>query len=654
MAVIKSLVVQLSANTSQFDSRMKTSSKHMKSMNSTGNALKGGLKKLAAGFLAFVGIRAMISLARKSLENFAKQEQAVSKLNATLQSTASIAGFNATALKLMASRLQGVTMFGDESIIDEAMGNLLTFTEVRGKQFEGALMAVLNMAAKNMESLKTSSIAVGKALNDPIKGVAALSKKGIQFTDVQKEMIKTMVDAGDIAGAQNLILKELEVQFGGVAKAAANTSSGALTQFKNKIGDVSESIGEALAPALNKGADAVSNFGLTMKGMFINLRQEAETGSGIGGVISFVNALNDKLLSSIPVVNNFWARVQQGARNMQARSLIDDHNKLQRTLKESSKAAMELTKITSQQKGGANEVQAKKMEGIYNDRIQILKTQQELAIKIAELRNRGPAVLANINRYYKEQLSIAEQVVAAINKEQAARRKSAKVAEVAAAKAAEAAKKAADEAKKRQAEIIKKRASAASSAAKEVERLRNSINTMSLAMGRGGTTPEQQMIADLRKQGATNKDIAKVEEWQKKVKAMEATKAGRDKHIADVKEKRERYRETMLTKRDTLQRLLEDSRTPKQRQDARMAELKKTLGDKTFFSMENTLKKLTKVSDPKKQGGDVVNVAGRWSTIQSQLMKTTDDTAKLSLKEQERIAEAITRINDKGILLRKA
>ena len=45
-----------------------------------------------------------------------------------------------------------------------------------------------------------SAIQVGKALNDPIKGVTALHRVGVQFTERRRDQIEALVESGDIAG----------------------------------------------------------------------------------------------------------------------------------------------------------------------------------------------------------------------------------------------------------------------------------------------------------------------------------------------------------------------------------------------------------------------------------------------------------------------
>ena len=219
----------------------------------------GGLSKAAglavAGFAAAGtaamalgrGLAAVTSLA-------AEQQRVEAQLAATLESTGHAAGMSAEELKKLAGDLQTMTTYGDEAIIaSESL--LLTFTQIGRDTFPRAQTAILDMATAMGTDLKAATIQVGKALNDPIKGVSALAEAGIQFSDAQKEMIATMVETGDTAGAQALILKELETQFGGSAAAAADTFGGRMTQLQNIIGDVGEEIGNQLLPAMKTIAE---------------------------------------------------------------------------------------------------------------------------------------------------------------------------------------------------------------------------------------------------------------------------------------------------------------------------------------------------------------------------------------------------------------
>lgn len=166
-------------------------------------------------------------------------EKAQAQLAATLRSTGAIAGQSVESLNAHAAALQKVTTFGDDAVT-AAQGLLLTFTNIRGDVFPQATEAVLNVATAMGTDLKSASIQVGKALNDPIAGVTALARAGIQFTESQKETIKSLVESGRLVEAQRLVLKELETQFGGSARAARETLGGALTSLGNAWGDLFE------------------------------------------------------------------------------------------------------------------------------------------------------------------------------------------------------------------------------------------------------------------------------------------------------------------------------------------------------------------------------------------------------------------------------
>jgi hypothetical protein len=89
----------------------------------------------------------------------------------------------------------------------------------------------------------SAALQLGKALNDPIQGISALGRAGVQFNAEQQRTIKSMVDMGDIAGAQGVILGELERQMGGVAEAAGQTLAGSLDAVSNAWGDARQAMG---------------------------------------------------------------------------------------------------------------------------------------------------------------------------------------------------------------------------------------------------------------------------------------------------------------------------------------------------------------------------------------------------------------------------
>tara|TARA_Y100000401_G_scaffold3047_1_gene2169 strand:- start:4555 stop:6561 length:2007 start_codon:yes stop_codon:yes gene_type:complete len=227
-----------------FDRAMKKAQKNLKKfgkdIQKTGKTLTTNLTLPIAAFGAM------------SLKAFDEQQKAIAQVEAGIESTGMAAGLTSEELQTMAAELQKISLFGDEQILSDVTAQLLTFTGIAGEEFERAQLAALNLSTKLKVDLKNASIMLGKALNDPVGQLNALSRNGVRFTDVQKDMIKTMVDAGDVAGAQNLILDELAVQFGGAAEAARKAGLGPIEGLKGQFMDLTEQIGERLLPVVTK------------------------------------------------------------------------------------------------------------------------------------------------------------------------------------------------------------------------------------------------------------------------------------------------------------------------------------------------------------------------------------------------------------------
>lgn len=142
----------------------------------------------------------------------------------------------------------------DDEVIKATQAKLLTFRNLTktagemGGAFDRATDAAIDMAAAGFGTAESNATQLGKALNDPIKGITALNRAGIQFTEDQKALIQSLVDSGRVLEAQDLILKEIESQVGGTAAATATASE----KMSIAFGEVQESIGQVLLPLFEK------------------------------------------------------------------------------------------------------------------------------------------------------------------------------------------------------------------------------------------------------------------------------------------------------------------------------------------------------------------------------------------------------------------
>ena len=203
----------------------------------------------AIGGSLLVAGAAMTAFGVMAVNSFNESEAVGAQLNAVLKSTGGIAGVTADEVNGLASALQKTTRFSDEQI-GVAQNMLLTFTKIGKDIFPDTTKAVLDMATAMGTDLKSTSIQVGKALQDPVRGVTALQRVGVRLTDAQKDLVQSLVDVGDVAGAQKIILQELQTEFGGSAEAAGKTFAGQLDIARNALDNIMEQVGQVIANAL--------------------------------------------------------------------------------------------------------------------------------------------------------------------------------------------------------------------------------------------------------------------------------------------------------------------------------------------------------------------------------------------------------------------
>jgi len=206
------------------------------------NAFKGAGLAIAGAF----AVSQVTRFTSESIKLYDQQEKAVKKVEQAIKSTGKAAGLSLDELTKKASELQSKTIFGDEDILNNATAQLLTFTNITEENFLRTQEVALDLATVLDGDLKSASIQLGKALNDPVANLSALSRSGIQFSTEQKAVIKELAETNRLAEAQGVILKELERQYGGQAQAAAKAGAGGLQQLSNTFGDMQEAIGKML------------------------------------------------------------------------------------------------------------------------------------------------------------------------------------------------------------------------------------------------------------------------------------------------------------------------------------------------------------------------------------------------------------------------
>jgi hypothetical protein len=279
----------------------------------TASSIEGFFKK------AFAGVSVGVFF-KKIVDESVAAQGAAAQLAAVIKSTGGVAGVSANEIDKLSASLSKTSVFGDDAV-KSAASLLLTFTNIRGEVFRNTLPAITDLATAMGSDLNSAAIQVGKALNDPLKGVSALQRVGVSFSAAQKDVIKNLVETNRLAEAQGVILKELQVQFGGSAKAARDTLGGALAGLQNAFGDaleVSQDSSSGIIGAINSIADNLPGWREKFDSFFGFLK-EGFTGVKIGymrdaadiqRVLAFFNEIDAAVLGRIPGKTGELARAQ--------------------------------------------------------------------------------------------------------------------------------------------------------------------------------------------------------------------------------------------------------------------------------------------------------------------------------------------------------
>lgn len=229
-----------------------------------------------------------------------ESQRVMGQTEAVIRSMGIAAQVSADDVAAMAVEMRDMSGMDDEGL-QEMINTLLTFREVV-PVFDEAASAAQDMAAFFGSDLQTAATQVGRALNNPLRGLTALTRRGVEFTESQVAAVEAMMAVGDVAGAQQVILEELRAEYGGQAEALGDTLGGRLNIIKQKMEDLGASILEDLMPALEDlagmlGAIADGYSGLTgtqqkwVAGMVAALAVAGPLASALGGLATVLGWL---------------------------------------------------------------------------------------------------------------------------------------------------------------------------------------------------------------------------------------------------------------------------------------------------------------------------------------------------------------------------
>jgi hypothetical protein len=226
------------------------------------------LGKAAAG--AAVGVTGLAVVGSRLVKAYEESAKVSRQTEAVIKSTGAAAKVTAGDVADLSAAISTKSGIDDEAIQTGA-NLLLTFKNIRNEAGKGkdifnqATQAAVDLSAAGFGSLDSASKQLGKALNDPVKGMTALGRAGVTFSADQKAAIAALMETGrasDRVKAQQLILREVMSQVGGSAAAQATP----FMKLQVTLENLQETLGMYLAPAAEKAASELNRLLLQLQG----------------------------------------------------------------------------------------------------------------------------------------------------------------------------------------------------------------------------------------------------------------------------------------------------------------------------------------------------------------------------------------------------
>ena len=294
------------------DRAERSSARHSKAL--------AGLQVAAVAASAAIAAAAIAAAAAMAVgvKDAIAYEQMASKLAGSIKNTGNAAHLSVAGLQERAAALESMSGVDEMAILNAE--NLLTaYRNVQNNAGKGndifnqATATALDMSVKKSIELGQATTFVGKALNDPVKGMALLRKQGVLLSAQQQEQVNSFARAGKAAEAQRVILAGLAASYGGAAAAAGASTAGALARAQDAISDGFRDLGIRLLPQIT----AVSNWVASSAGpAFSKLGDIFDaTGRAVAPLVGWVRdelmpAMREAAATVLPSAQEAFGRVR--------------------------------------------------------------------------------------------------------------------------------------------------------------------------------------------------------------------------------------------------------------------------------------------------------------------------------------------------------
>ena len=202
--------------------------------------------------LAFGGVALQLKAGKEDAD---KYSETMASLKSVLSGAGKHSGITTKQVAALSGALESQSGIAEETI-SQGVGALVRVGGVSKKTLPGATQLLLDMgvAMKGVGtegvSLQSQAIKLGRGLGDPVKALKLFSRQGVTFSKSQEDMVKNLVETGQSAKAQEIIIKQLQARFGGAAAAFGSTTKGQLLIARDAFEDARRDITGRILPSI--------------------------------------------------------------------------------------------------------------------------------------------------------------------------------------------------------------------------------------------------------------------------------------------------------------------------------------------------------------------------------------------------------------------
>jgi hypothetical protein len=513
--------------------------------------LLGGINKIAGAFGIAFSAEALIQFGQQAVGAFLEAEEVANKLRFAVINIAGESEEALARLEAQAQQVADTTFFGDDDVkAAQAAGLAFGLT---ADQVERAIPALVEFATVNQTDVQGAMQALG----------GALQGRAGDFRNFNVEVKATNTQAENLDAVIAGVAKQT-----GAAGAALKTAAGQAKDFKDELGEFTETVGQGivlyfqelfqvLSDIINPLVENFKKIGRALidlipdsiikkLGELTNGFNLVQTAFRIGfaplkAAVTVLNLFYETLIKGIPYIVGFVNVVKDGFGEIRdlASSLGDGISNLFQGITEfdTGKLKAGVTKLkTGFQNIGFDVAKSfnqgfQRGQAAFNLTDDVEAAQTELTdnlLKSDELRKKSLTELRALQlQYAKDQTNEGRQNLEAIEKEIKAQEEAAKAAE----KAAEEAKKQAEEVKK----LI-------NSIDEEITKLSADLAKRKIEIIPAMTFDEQreriQLLADLNEESITDEIAAKIKLVQEDAKLTDKQKADIIAKYEELKKRR--------------------------------------------------------------------------------------------------------------------